>query len=112
MGDMIRIDAHGRGATLVYRVDGALDLDAAAEVLDGLGRVLDQDPSVIEVDLSGLEYIDSVGFSVFVTAHFQCLDAGVSLRFVNSSALVARLLQTNGLDEILELAASDVLVGA
>lgn len=101
-----------RGPTLSYRIDGALDLDAAAEVLEGFGRVLDRSPSEIEVDLSGLEYIDSVGFSVFVTAHFQCVDAGVGLRFVNCSPLVSRLLQSNGLDEILQLSAPGVLLGA
>ena len=67
--------------------------------------------SEIDVDLSQLDDIDSVGFSVFVTAHYQCLDAGVPLRFLNPSPLIARLLRNNGLDEILDLVRSDLLVG-
>ena len=67
--------------------------------------------SEIDVDLSQLDDIDSVGFSVFVTAHYQCLDAGVRLRFLNPSPLIARLLRNNGLDEILDLVRSDLLVG-
>jgi anti-sigma B factor antagonist len=112
MGDVLGIAAHDRGTTLSHRVAGALDLDSAAAVLEGLSCLIERRPVSIEIDLSGLDYIDSVGFSVFVTAHYQCLDAGVALRFVNPSALVTRLLQSNGLDEILQLGESDVLVGA
>ena len=85
--------------------------DDAAEVLEGIGRLLQRGLSEIDVDLSQLDDIDSVGFSVFVTAHYQCLDAGVRLRFLNPSPLIARLLRNNGLDEILDLVRSDLLVG-
>jgi anti-anti-sigma factor len=100
------------GAPLVCVVAGALDLAAAAEVMEGLGSLLDREPGGIDIDISRLSYIDSVGFSVFVTAHYQCLDAGVRLRFLHPSPLVARLLRANGLDEILHLVEVDALVSA
>lgn len=112
MGKMLGIDARGRGPALVYAVAGALDLAAAAEVMEGITDALDRAPAGIDVDLSKLCYIDSVGFSVFVTAHYQCLDAGVPLRFVHPTPLVARLLRANGLDEILQLVEVDALVSA
>ena len=111
MEESLRTDAHYPEAA-VYAVAGALDLAAAAQVMEGLTAVLDRGPSAIDVDLSNLSYIDSVGLSVFVTAHYQCLDAGVRLRFVNPSLLVSRLLQANGLDEILQLVTVEALVGA
>ena len=111
MGQTLRAGAHDRGTIALYRVEGALDLRAAAEVLEGIGTLLQRGLSEIDVDLSQLDDIDSVGFSVFVTAHYQCLDAGVRLRFLNPSPLIARLLRNNGLDEILDLVRSDLLVG-
>jgi anti-anti-sigma factor len=80
--------------------------------MDGITDALGRGPAGIDVDVSELSYIDSVGFSVFVTAHYQCLDAGVRLRFMHPSPLVARLLQASGLDEILQLVGVDTLVSA
>jgi anti-anti-sigma factor len=111
MRQTLRAGAHHRGTSAVYCVEGALDLRAAAEVLEVIGRLLQRGLWEIDVDLSQLDDIDSVGFSVFVTAHYQCLDAGVRLRFLNASPLIARLLRNNGLDEILDLVRSDLLVG-
>jgi anti-sigma B factor antagonist len=110
MREMLGTD--GRGPALVYVVAGALDLAVAAEVMEGISDALGRRPAGIDVDLSQLRDIDSVGFSVFVTAHYQCLDAGVRLRFVHPNPLVARLLRASGLDEILQLVEVDTLVGA
>jgi len=112
MGDMLRVGAHDRSTIAVYSIEGVVDLPAAAEVMEGIGSLLQRGPSQIDVDLSRLDYIDSVGFSVFVTAHYQCLDAGVRLRFLNPNPLIARLLQNNGLDEILQNGPFDALVGS
>ena len=111
MAESLRTDAH-RLTTAVYPVAGALDLATAAQVMEGLTAVLGRGPSAIDVDLSNLSYIDSVGLSVFVTAHYQCLDEGVRLRFLNPGPLISRLLQANGLDEILHLVTVEALVGA
>ena len=111
MTESLGTDAHCP-ETAVYPVVGALDLAAAAQVMEGLTIVIGRGPSAIDIDLSSLSYIDSVGLSVFVTAHYQCLDAGVRLRFLNPSPLISRLLQANGLDEILQLVTVEALVGA
>jgi anti-anti-sigma factor len=112
MAETLDISTRSPDVPLVYVLGGALDLAAAAEVMDGLSSLLEREPSGIDVDLSKLGYIDSVGFSVFVTAHYQCLDAGVRLRFLHASPLVARLLRASGLDEILQLVDVDTLVTA
>jgi anti-anti-sigma factor len=106
------LGTNGRGPVLRYAVAGALDLGAAAQVMEGITSALSRGPAVIDVDLSKLCEIDSVGFSVFVTAHYRCLDAGVRIRFLGPSPRVARLLRASGLDEILELVEVDTLVSA
>ena len=106
------VDARRGGPVVVYAVAGALDLHAAAQFTEGITRALGGGPAGIDVDLSKLDSIDSVGFSVFVTAHYQCLDAGVHLRFLHPSPLVTRLLRSSGLDQILHVEDAGALVSA
>jgi anti-sigma B factor antagonist len=107
------MDGEGLGTTDVasITVRGGLDLSTAAHLMEQVGALLAEAPGAIDVDLSDLSYTDSIGLSVFVTWHFQCLDAGVRLRFLDPSPLVARLLVNSGLSEILEITERDVLVG-
>ena len=91
---------------------GELDLSTAPELIEQLAGVVHGRPSYLDLDLSRLSYADSIGFSVFVTAHFQCRDAGIELRFLNPSIFLKQLLATTGLDQVLTVATTDVLIGA
>lgn len=91
---------------------GELDLSTSSQLIQRLVHVVQWRPSYLDLDLSELSYADSVGFSVFVTAHFQCRDAGIELRFLNPSLFLKQLLATTGLDQVLTIASTDVLIGA
>jgi anti-sigma B factor antagonist len=91
---------------------GELDLSTAPELIERLAEVVQGRPTYLDIDLSQLSYADSVGFSVFVTAHFQCRDAGIELRFLNPNLFLEQLLVTTGLDQVLTIANTDVLTGA
>ena len=91
---------------------GELDLSTSPELIEQLTGIVQQRPSCLELDLSQLSYADSVGFSVFVTAHFQCRDAGIELRFLNPSIFLTQLLAATGLDQVLRIFSTDVLIGA
>lgn len=91
---------------------GELDLSTSPELIERLAGIVQGRPSYLDLDLSLLSYADSVGFSVFVTAHFQCRDAGIELRFLNPSPFLTQLLATTGLDQVLTIACTDALIGA
>lgn len=91
---------------------GELDLSTSSELIEQLASIVDARPTYLDVDLSRLSYADSVGFSVFVTAHLQCRDSGIQLRFLNPSIFLSKLLETTGLDQVLTIATTDVLIGA
>ncbi len=90
---------------------GELDVSTAPELIERLAEAVQERPARVDVDLTRLSYTDSVGFSVFVTAHFQCRDAGIELRFVDPNPFLSQLLATTGLVEVLTIVATDVLVG-
>jgi anti-sigma B factor antagonist len=91
---------------------GELDVSTSPELIEQLVEVVQGRPSHLDLDLSQLSYADSVGLSVFVTAHFQCKDAGIELRFLNPNLFLTQLLATTGLDQVLTIASTDVLTKA
>ena len=85
---------HGAGITVVH-CRGEIDLDSRyrlAHCLRGLA-------GKVEVDLSGVTFLDSSGISTLVTAHNALLDAGGKLRLCNPQHNVRRVLDMVGLSD-------------
>jgi anti-anti-sigma factor len=109
--ELLRFDS----ATFTDRVRmsliGELDISTSPDLIEQLAGVVQARPTYLDLDLSQLSYADSAGFSVFVTAHFQCRDAGIELRFLNPNLFLMQLLATTGLDQVLTIALTGALVG-
>jgi anti-anti-sigma factor len=110
--DLLRIDTVATADRITVSLSGELDLSNAANLVERLAGVVQAQPARLDVDLSMLEYTDSVGLSVFVTAHFQCLDAGIALQFVNPNLFIQELLATTGLNQVFSIATTDALIEA
>ena len=110
--DLLHIDTASTTDGVAVSLRGELDVSNSADLVERLAEVLQAQPAHLDLDLSRLDYTDSVGLSVFVTAHFQCLDAGVALRLVNPNVFVRELLATTGLDHVFSIATTDDLVEA
>ena len=55
----------------------------------------------IELDCSGLSFIDAAGLRLFVELHTECGARGAKLLIINPSRCVTRLLELTGLDSVL-----------
>jgi anti-anti-sigma factor len=80
-----------------YRISGPLDIPSAGglhELLDDLSRT----PGDITLDLSGVTFMDSGGLRALIQA---CMGLGRtgSVRVVNPSEQVRRLLELSGVEE-------------
>ena len=53
----------------MIRLSGALDLDRSGELRESVQAVLTDDDQDLLIDLTDVEFVDSVILSVFVTAH-------------------------------------------
>ena len=82
--------------SVVVTVRGHLDLDSAPVLSTTLDRVLDRPGPRIVVDLSGVEFCDSIGLSAFVVGHRRADAAGGWLRLASPGAWMGRLLDTVG----------------
>lgn len=83
--------------SVVVTVRGHLDLDSASVLTTALDRVLQRPAPRIVVDLSGVEFCDSIGLSAFVVGHARAAADGGWLRLAAPNAWLRRLLDTVGL---------------
>ncbi|HWD54099.1 MAG TPA: STAS domain-containing protein [Acidimicrobiales bacterium] len=110
--DLLRIRTAAHADRMTMSLCGELDLSSAPRLIERLAGALEDGPAHLDVDLSRLDYTDSVGLSVFVTAHFQCFDAGIELQYLNPNQFVRELLAVTGLDQVFSIARTDALVEA
>lgn len=88
----------GSGPTVVTLV-GELDIETGPELRDHVAAI----EGDIEVDCSGLAFVDAAGLGVFVSAHKQCDAQGWKFVLVEPSPWLLRLLDITGLDELLHV---------
>ncbi|MFC7534358.1 STAS domain-containing protein [Actinoplanes sp. GCM10030250] len=82
---------------VVMTVRGNLDLDSAPSLASKLDEALSQPAPRVVVDLSGIEFCDSIGLSTFVVGHNRARAAGGWLRLASPGEFLERLLDTVGL---------------
>jgi anti-sigma B factor antagonist len=92
----------GPGSSLVISsteggisLSGEIDAHTAPRVAEAIAAV---GASTIDVDMSGVEFVDSSGLRVLVDAHQRLEANGGGLRLVDASPAVRRLLEISGVD--------------
>ena len=97
----------GPGSSLVISptegglsLSGEIDAHTAPRVADALAGT---GSTVVDVDMSGVEFVDSSGLRVLVEAHQRLETSGGALRLVDASPAVKRLLQISGIDGYLRV---------
>jgi anti-sigma B factor antagonist len=81
------------------RFVGELDM---AEVPDVRARLSGFDGD-LEINCSGLSFIDSSGLALLVEVHRSCDARGAKLVIVDPSRCVTRMLEISGLDALLDV---------
>lgn len=83
---------------------GELDHHAAREMMESIGRCLEQNlPSKAFLDLSGLSFMDSSGIAVILRAKRRMEALGGSLVVGNVPHQAARVLKAAGLDRYVNI---------
>ena len=93
MGDF-RVVRDGPGR---LRLAGELDMAGVPEVWARLAG----EGGDVELDCSGVTFIDASGLHLFVRVHRACEARGATLAIVDPSWYVIRLLALTGLDAVL-----------
>jgi anti-sigma B factor antagonist len=99
--DLLRIDVHDSGPTVLVTATGEVDSTSSALLRQRLDDLLDDDVREFIVDLVGVTFLDSAGLSVLASAHRRAVRQGVRMRVLASSRAVIRPLEITGLWRLL-----------
>ena len=92
-----------RGGTVHVKLQGELDISTAGPLEDNLQRVEADGPSLLVVDLSRLDFMDSTGLRLLISADQRARAEGRRFVLVRGNDIVQRVLRLTGLDERLEI---------
>lgn len=76
---------------------GSLDETSAQSVEDKVNELLESDAQNILFDLSGVQYISSIGIRVFILAHKKAIKMGKKLMMGDISEKARDILDTVGI---------------
>ena len=93
------IEVDERDDVTVVTVNGEIDLDTSDEF--GRALVSGATPGRVDVDLTGVSYIDSAGLRSLLTARTDLEEQGKRLRVVSASTIVTRLFEIAGVADLL-----------
>lgn len=93
------------GASVV-EVAGELDALSAPELDTYMEVVVADQPAVVILDLSGVDFMDSSGLGMCIKTLKRVRDAGGEMYLVVTTARVMRVLEITGLNQSIKVATS------
>lgn len=85
---------------LIASLSGDLDINVVDDFRDDILNRIDGSKDII-LDLKDLDYIDSTGLGVVMTAYKEALEKGRTLKVTNAKRNIYKLFKITELDEIL-----------
>jgi anti-sigma B factor antagonist len=87
----------------VVHVEGEVDAGNGIELQALLDRAFETSPDVVIVEMSGLDFIDSVGLGVLVTAHNRGATEGIGFQIHDLPDHCRRVFEITSLVDVLDL---------
>ncbi|TCO45352.1 STAS domain-containing protein [Actinocrispum wychmicini] len=92
----------GDRSTVVH-VGGEIDLATHAEFDKAVRAGMDSGAPVVILNLGEVTFLGSVGLRVLVQANHETQQTGRTLRVVHGTAIVRRIIEVTGLEQVLSL---------
>jgi anti-sigma B factor antagonist len=96
----LNVSTASQGGHAVVTATGELDLYTAPRLQAALAGLLREQVTRIVVDMSGVEFCDSTGMNVLLSAMKRLKEQGGSLELAAPRPAVRRILQVTGLDTV------------
>jgi anti-sigma B factor antagonist len=102
--DYLQITETRKANTLEYQLHGEIDPCTSEGLDDRLTyAVHDEGIQEIAVDLSGINFIDCSGLTVFITAHDKAVEQNKKLRIYRPSRIAQKVIKIAKVDQILDI---------
>ena len=103
MLDVLDVTTRHLRDRVTIAVRGELDVETAPNLEAAFEKAFASRPRRIAIDLSALEFCDSSGLRVLVTAHRRCVDGDVELGISPPTGQAVEALRVSGLADVLPL---------
>ena len=101
MNSDFSVEQHTQGGALVVAVSGELDLRTSPGLEERLTRAFDAGAELVILDLRQIEFMDSTGLRVVLSAHRRAHDTGRRFALVRGAGQVERVLTVTGVRDLL-----------
>jgi anti-sigma B factor antagonist len=95
----VRVSSEKAGDATIVRAEGELDLHTAPTLQAEIDSVLEQQPGLIVVDLSKVDFMDSTGLSVIVATVAAMRQQGGEVRVVTGADKITKVFTLTGVDQ-------------
>jgi anti-anti-sigma factor len=99
----IRADVDRNGRNVVLRLHGALDRESVPVLERLLGNLCRDDPRELLVDLADVSSLHRVALGALAIATSRLRDGGCPVVFINPSPPARRLIELEGVAELLSI---------
>lgn len=99
----LRIDIEDKGNEKVLSIAGEIDAYTAPKLKETLLPLTQGSTDIVKVDLTEVNYMDSTGLGVFISALKSTKESDSHMKLVNLNDRVYRLFKITGLTEIMDI---------
>lgn len=101
----LEIDLTVENGIQYFKVTGEIDAYTAPSLKERLESVQDENGVQVELNLSGVSYMDSTGLGVFVGFYKRVTASEGQMKITGLNVRLKRLFEITGLDEVMEIEA-------
>ncbi|WP_174615755.1 STAS domain-containing protein [Virgibacillus ihumii] len=99
----LKIDVVEQEMKSVVQLTGEIDAYTAPRLKSTILPLTEESGHTVEVNMEDVNYMDSTGLGVFISALKSTKETGSHLKLVNLQSRVARLFNITGLDEVIDI---------
>ncbi len=99
----MKCSVQSHNGVVVVRVDGDVDVANTLALRDTLAEAMSNERATVLLDLGGVDFLDSAGVGLLVSAHRRAQASSRVLAIADVSPTVARVLQLTRTDRVLRV---------
>ncbi len=96
----LKVSTRSHAGHAILTVVGEIDLYTAPRLQTEFTRLLETGPDRVVIDMSGVEFCDSTGMNVLLSALKRMRERGGILEVASPRPAVRKILQVTGLDSV------------
>jgi len=98
--NLLKIEVAQHGPTTVVKLIGSANMVTSSDLKDQLLKLVKNEPNRLLLDLSGLEFISSVGLGAIIAAHIRCRHHNSSIELIAPQPDIHDLLTVTNLTSL------------